>query len=55
MSLRAINGYCAMKQLIEATQNQSSVPTSRPPVRTVLIVEDDGPLMQCLAHALEAL
>jgi two-component system response regulator RegA len=54
MSLRAINGDCVMKQLIDAIQNQSSVPTSRPPARTVLIVEDDGPLMQCLAHALGA-
>ena len=42
-----------MKQLIDATQNQCSVPTSRPPAHSVLIVEDDGPLVQCLARAME--
>jgi two-component system, response regulator RegA len=42
-----------MKQLIDATQNQRSVPTSPPPAHSVLIVEDGGPLMQCLARAME--
>jgi two-component system response regulator RegA len=42
-----------MKQLIDATQNQCSVPTRRPPAHSVLIVEDDGPLMECLARAME--
>ena len=40
-----------MTKLIDATRNECSVPGSGPPVRSLLIVEDDEPLMRCLLVA----
>ena len=43
-----------MTELVDSPRNESSVPTSGPPAHSLLIVEDDKPLMQCLARAMEA-
>jgi two-component system response regulator RegA len=42
-----------MTKLIDATENKSSILPQRPSGNTLLIVEDDDPLRQCLARAME--
>jgi len=42
-----------MTEPIDSTRNECSAPTSGPPAHSLLIVEDDEPLMQCLARAME--
>jgi two-component system, response regulator RegA len=42
---------CAM---MDATENQRSGPTPRPLAKSLMIVEDDQPLMRSLARAMEA-
>jgi two-component system, response regulator RegA len=42
-----------MTKIINTTRNERSVPTSGPPAHSLLIIEDDEPLMQCLARAME--
>ena len=39
--------------LIDVTRNQCSFSTRKPPALSVLIVDDDEPLTQCLAQAME--
>ena len=43
-----------MTKSIDATRNQCSFPTRKPPALSVLIVDDDEPLTQRLAQAMEA-
>jgi hypothetical protein len=44
-----------MTKLLDATRQECSAPTAQPPLaRTVLIVEDDEPLRQRLAQAMQA-
>jgi two-component system response regulator RegA len=40
--------------MMDATENQRSGPTPRPLAKSLMIVEDDQPLMQSLARAMEA-
>jgi len=42
-----------MTKLIDVTRNQCSFSTRKPPALSVLIVDDDEPLTQCLAQAME--
>jgi two-component system, response regulator RegA len=42
-----------MTRLTDMRGNEYSPPASGPPAHSVLIVEDDGPLTQCLARAME--
>ncbi len=43
-----------MTKLIDAPADLSSISVQKPPAETLLIVENDAPLLQCLAQAMEA-
>ena len=43
-----------MTKSIEVTRNDCAIPMQEPFTHTLLIVDDDEPLLQCLARAMEA-